>query len=129
VHAAHCLDLSAEDIAVFAAAPAASVAYCASAGLRSGREGICPVVDLRAAGVTAIVWATGYGLDFGWVNLPVFDGSGRPVHRHGVTDVPGFYFLGLPWLSRRASGFVFGAQYDAIRLADHVAAQVERPAG
>ena len=86
-------------------------------------------LDLRAAGVTAIVWATGYGLDFGWVNLPVFDGSGRPVHRHGVTDVPGFYFLGLPWLSRRASGFVFGAQYDAIRLADHVAAQVERPAG
>ncbi len=52
VHAAHCLDLSAEDIAVFAAAPAASVAHCASAGLRSGRTGICPVVDLRAAGVT-----------------------------------------------------------------------------
>ncbi|MGJ8583360.1 MAG: amidohydrolase family protein [Marinosulfonomonas sp.] len=52
VHAAHCLDLSAEDIAVFARAPAASVAHCASAGLRSGREGICPVVDLRAAGVT-----------------------------------------------------------------------------
>jgi 5-methylthioadenosine/S-adenosylhomocysteine deaminase len=52
VHAAHCLDLSAEDIAIFAAAPAASVAYCASAGLRSGREGMCPAVDLRAAGVT-----------------------------------------------------------------------------
>jgi 5-methylthioadenosine/S-adenosylhomocysteine deaminase len=52
VHAAHCLDLSAEDIAVFASAPAASVAHCASAGLRSGREGICPVADLRAAGVT-----------------------------------------------------------------------------
>lgn len=52
VHAAHCLDLSAEDIAVFARAPMASVAYCASAGLRSGREGICPAVDLRAAGVT-----------------------------------------------------------------------------
>lgn len=52
VHAAHCLDLSPEDIAVFAAAPAASVAHCASAGLRSGRAGICPVVDLRAAGVT-----------------------------------------------------------------------------
>lgn len=52
VHAAHCLDLSAEDIAVFAAAPAASVAYCASAGLRSGREGMCPAVALREAGVT-----------------------------------------------------------------------------
>jgi 5-methylthioadenosine/S-adenosylhomocysteine deaminase len=52
VHAAHCLDLSDEDIAIFAAAPAASVAYCATAGLRSGREGICPAVKLREAGVT-----------------------------------------------------------------------------
>jgi 5-methylthioadenosine/S-adenosylhomocysteine deaminase len=51
VHAAHCLDLSDEDIAIFAAAPAASVAYCATAGLRSGREGICPAVKLREAGV------------------------------------------------------------------------------
>ncbi len=52
VHAAHCLDLSPEDIACFAAAPAASVAHCATAGFRSGRPGICPVVDLQAAGVT-----------------------------------------------------------------------------
>ncbi len=51
IHAAHCLDLSAEDIAVFARAPHASISHNASAGLRSGREGICPVVDLRAAGV------------------------------------------------------------------------------
>jgi 5-methylthioadenosine/S-adenosylhomocysteine deaminase len=52
IHAAHCLDLTPEDIAIFAAAPAASIAYCASAGLRSGREDMCPAVDLRAAGVT-----------------------------------------------------------------------------
>lgn len=52
VHAAHCLDLSDDDIAVFSAAPAASVAYCATAGLRSGRAGICPAVALRRAGVT-----------------------------------------------------------------------------
>lgn len=51
VHAAHCLDLSDEDIAIFAAAPAASVAYCATAGLRSGREGMCPAVKLKEAGV------------------------------------------------------------------------------
>ncbi len=51
VHASHCLDLSAADIAIFAAAPAASVAFCATAGLRSGREGICPAVALRQAGV------------------------------------------------------------------------------
>lgn len=52
VHAAHCLNLSEADIAIFAGAPAASVAYCATAGLRSGRPGACPAVALRAAGVT-----------------------------------------------------------------------------
>ncbi|KQN77128.1 amidohydrolase [Devosia sp. Leaf64] len=52
IHAAHCLDLSPEDIAVFARAPHASISHNATAGLRSGREGICPVVDLKAAGVT-----------------------------------------------------------------------------
>ena len=52
VHAAHCLDLSDADIAIFARAPAASVAWCATAGLRSGKPGICPAVALREAGVT-----------------------------------------------------------------------------
>lgn len=51
VHAAHCLDLSDNDIAIFARSPAASVAYCATAGMRSGREGICPAVKLRQQGV------------------------------------------------------------------------------
>jgi 5-methylthioadenosine/S-adenosylhomocysteine deaminase len=55
IHAAHCLDLSPEDIAVFARAPHASVSYNATAGLRSGRKGICPVVDLKAAGVTVAI--------------------------------------------------------------------------
>jgi 5-methylthioadenosine/S-adenosylhomocysteine deaminase len=52
VHAAHCLDLSDNDIAIFAAHPEVSVAYCATAGLRSGRQGICPAVTLRNRGVT-----------------------------------------------------------------------------
>ena len=52
IHAAHCIDLSPEDIAVFARAPHASVSYNATAGLRSGRAGICPAVELKAAGVT-----------------------------------------------------------------------------
>ena len=55
IHAAHCIDLSDEDIAVFARAPHASVSYNASAGLRSGREGMCPAVALRAAGVTVAI--------------------------------------------------------------------------
>jgi putative flavoprotein involved in K+ transport len=80
-------------------------------------------LNLREAGITAVVWATGYALDFGWLKVDVFDERGAPVHRRGVTAVPGLYFLGLPWLSRRASSFIFGAEYDAAHLADHIAAR------
>jgi putative flavoprotein involved in K+ transport len=80
-------------------------------------------LDLHAAGITSIVWATGYVLDFGWLNVGAFDERGAPVHRRGVTEVPGLYFLGLSWLSRRASSFIFGVEHDAAHLADHIAAR------
>ena len=77
-------------------------------------------LDLRAAGVTSIIWATGYALDFGWLQVDAFDERGAPVHRRGVTDVPGLYFLGLSFLSRRASAFVFGVEHDAGHLAEQI---------
>jgi putative flavoprotein involved in K+ transport len=72
------------------------------------------------AGVSAIIWATGYGVDFGWIDIPVFDERGEPLHRRGVTDVPGLYFLGLQWLSRMNSSFLSGVGDDAAFLADHI---------
>jgi putative flavoprotein involved in K+ transport len=81
-------------------------------------------LNLREAGVSAIVWATGYRLDFAWMKVDAFNGQGLPVHRRGVAEVPGLYFLGLSWLSRRASSFIFGAGHDAAHLAEHIAGQV-----
>ncbi len=78
-------------------------------------------LNLREAGIASIVWATGFGLDFGWLKVGAFDERGVPVHRRGVTDVPGLYFLGLSWLSRRASAFIFGVGQDAAHLAEHIA--------
>ena len=52
-------------------------------------------LDLGTDGIGAVIWATGYGLDFGWIDLPVLDARGEPVQIGGVTDVPGLYFLGL----------------------------------
>ena len=78
-------------------------------------------LDLAAAGIASIVWATGYALDFGWLKSGALDERGAPIHRRGVADVPGLYFLGLNWLSRRASAFVFGVERDAAHLADHIA--------
>jgi putative flavoprotein involved in K+ transport len=76
---------------------------------------------LRDAGIGSIVWATGYALDFGWLGVPVFDERGAPVHRRGVTSVPGLYFLGLPWLSKRTSSFICGVGDDAAWLAERIA--------
>lgn len=80
-------------------------------------------LDLAQAGITAIVWATGYALDFGWLKVDAFDDQGRPKHRRGVSAEPGVYFLGLPWLSRRGSSFIWGVWHDAKFLADHIATQ------
>jgi putative flavoprotein involved in K+ transport len=77
-------------------------------------------IRLADAGISAIVWATGYAVDFGWVDIPVFDERGEPLHRKGVTDVPGLYFLGLQWLSRMNSSFLAGVGDDAAFLADQI---------
>jgi putative flavoprotein involved in K+ transport len=80
-------------------------------------------LDLARAEITSIIWATGYALDFGWLKVDAFDAKGRPMHRRGVSEVPGLYFIGLPWLSRRASAFIWGAWTDAQYLAGHIAAR------
>jgi putative flavoprotein involved in K+ transport len=80
-------------------------------------------LNLADAGITSIIWATGYTLDFGWVKVSAFDTKGRPVHQRGVSEVPGLYFLGLSWLSRRASPFIWGVWHDAEYLAGHIAAR------
>ncbi len=80
-------------------------------------------LDLAQAGITSIIWATGFVVDYSWLEVDVFDEHGRPKHQRGVADEPGIYFLGLPWLSRRASSFLYGVWHDAKYLADHISTQ------
>lgn len=80
-------------------------------------------LDLAAAGITSIVWATGYERDYSWLKTAAVDAAGQPIHQRGVSPEPGVYFLGLPWLTRRASSFIWGVWYDAKYLADHIAKQ------
>jgi putative flavoprotein involved in K+ transport len=86
-----------------------------------------PILELNcaAAGITSIIWATGYRPDFGWLKVDAFDDEGRPAHQRGVSVVPGLYFLGLSWLSRRASPFIWGVWHDAEHLAGDIAARSE----
>jgi pyridine nucleotide-disulfide oxidoreductase len=75
-------------------------------------------LDTRADRIGCVIWATGYNFDFGWIELPeVFDADGRPIHRRGVTETAGLYFLGLPWLHKRKSTFLAGAVDDAAHIA------------
>jgi len=80
-------------------------------------------LDLRAAGIGAVIWATGYGFDFGWIQVPVLNARAEPVHVRGITEVPGMYFLGLQWLSKLNSSLLSGVGDDAADLADHIAAR------
>ena len=78
-------------------------------------------LDLQSAGISTIIWASGYQLDFGWVQLPVFDQTGNPVHKRGVTAFPGLYFLGLPWLYKMKSALLYGVGEDAAFIASAIA--------
>ena len=79
------------------------------------------VRELDLAGVGAIVWATGFRPDYGWIELPVLDASGRPLHRRGVTDFPGLAFLGVHWLHKRKSSLFIGVGEDAAHVVSQVA--------
>jgi putative flavoprotein involved in K+ transport len=78
-------------------------------------------LDLRKEGVNSIIWATGYRLDFSWLPANALDEKGQPKHQRGVSVEPGIYFLGMPWLTRRGSSFIWGVWHDAKFVADHIA--------
>jgi putative flavoprotein involved in K+ transport len=84
-------------------------------------------LDLGLEGIATVIWATGFRPDYGWIHLDTFHLDGRPRHLDGVSEVPGLYFVGLPWLSCRGSAFIWGAWRDAERLAGLIAADTRRP--
>ena len=79
-------------------------------------------LNLKDAGVSAIVWASGFRYDFDWIKLPILDDGGEPSHRRGVTQIPGIYLLGLRWLYKRRSSFLLrsGPAEDAAYLAEQI---------
>ena len=78
--------------------------------------------DGSEVAVDAVVWATGFRLDHSFVELPVFDGGGQVKHQRGVTELPGLYFLGLPWQHTRGSALLGWVKDDAEFLAQRIGA-------
>jgi putative flavoprotein involved in K+ transport len=77
-------------------------------------------LDLKKAGVTSVIWATGHSFDFSMIRLPIFDVDGYPIQEGGVTRYPGLYFVGLPWLHNARSGLFFGLKEES----EYIAAQI-----
>lgn len=82
-------------------------------------------LDLNAHPLAAVIWCTGYRGDFRWIDVPVFDGCGQPAHERGITQSPGLYFLGLPWLHTWGSGRFCGVAEDAEYLASLISLRLQ----
>lgn len=80
-------------------------------------------LNLAETGINSIIWATGFTVDYSWLQVDAFDPKGKPKHQRGVSTEPGIYFLGLPWQSRRGSTFIWGVWHDAKYIADQIAIQ------
>lgn len=91
------------------------------------QAGAPTTLDLQAAGVTSVIWATGFRADWSFVDLPFLDDAGYPDHARGVTKVDGLYVIGLPWLYTWGSGRFVGVGRDAEHLVLALAANL--PAG
>ena len=70
--------------------------------------------------IRSIVWATGFRPDYSWLQVPVYDRRGNLKHDKGIIDSPGLYVLGLPYLRRRKSSFIHGAEDDVRALSSHL---------
>lgn len=92
------------------------------AGPEVAESGITEL-DLMEAGVGSVIWCTGFTADFGWIHARVTDEHGRPIHKRGVSPVPGIFFLGFPWLHSRKSGIIHGVDEDARFIAEAIAAR------
>lgn len=90
--------------------------------LRDGYEAeVILDLDLKSVGITTVIWATGYKFDFSIVKLPVFDEDGYPQQKRGVTEYPGLYFIGLPFLHTGKSGLLLGVGDDAAHVVSAIA--------
>lgn len=74
-------------------------------------------LDLRAEGISTVLWTTGYAPDYGWLDLPVLNELGVPRQVRGISEVPGLTFIGLLWQRNQASANFVGVAADADYLA------------
>lgn len=93
------------------------------AGVTEGRP--C-LEDGRAPDVSTVVWCTGFRPNYQFLELPelLLDEKGLPIAPHGIVEqIPGLYFVGLPFQVGLTSTLVGGAGRDAAIVVRHLARQ------
>ena len=86
------------------------------------RDGLPRLADGRVLDVSTVIWCTGFRSDFGWIDLPVFDDDGMPIHGRGVVEAaPGLYFVGLQFQYAAVSDVLPGVGRDAEYVVRHIA--------
>ena len=78
------------------------------------------LLDLKENNITTIIWSTGFDHDYSYIKLPVFDDKGKLIHKDGIPEFPGVYFLGYPWLRSRKSPILFGIIEDVKFVVDEL---------
>jgi putative flavoprotein involved in K+ transport len=83
-------------------------------------------LNLERQGISTIIWATGYGLDYSWIDAPLLDELGYPRNTRGVAAIPGLFFLGLLWQHSQASASLVGPGLDGPHLLEMMNRQARR---
>ena len=77
-------------------------------------------LDANREGIRSVIWTSGYRPDYEWVKIPIFDDLGFPIQQDGHTDLPGLYFMGVPWMRKFKSSILYGVGEDAEMVANHM---------
>jgi putative flavoprotein involved in K+ transport len=80
-------------------------------------------LDVIRDRIGAVIWTSGYRPDYGWVKFPVFDDMGFPLQTDGRSEVPGLYFMGVPWMRKNKSPILYGVGEDAELVARQIVEQ------
>ena len=88
-------------------------------------DGERETLSLAQTDISTVLWAIGFRSEFNWLNFDIFNSHGYPIHERGMTEQPGLYFIGLPWLHTWGSGRFSGVAGDAKFICDQVIDYIE----
>jgi len=74
--------------------------------------------------IKSIIWATGFKYNYDWIDLNITNESGFPVHKRGVTNYDGFYFMGLQWMHTSKSAQFIGVGEDAEFIVNKISSRI-----